>query len=176
VERLTRADILRALGALADALPAAHPPCEIWVVGGAALVLLYASRETTRDVDGFALDAAAAAEVRAASISVAADLGLPSDWLNDGAKGYLHGLAPGDVLFSSRSLIVRSVATQQLLAMKLSAWRDDLDVGDARLLLSKLAGDRAEVWKLVEPYLVPGRQLKAQYAFEDLWEADRGHS
>ena len=67
------------------------------------------------------------------------------------------------------------MAPQQLLAMKLSAWRDDLDVSDARLLLSKLSGDRGSVWKLVEPYLVPGRQLKAQYAFDDLWEADRGH-
>lgn len=56
-----------------------------------------------------------------------------------------------------------------------SAWRDDLDVSDARLLLSKLSGDRVSVWRQVEPHLVPGRQLKAQYAFDDLWEADRGY-
>jgi hypothetical protein len=62
----------------------------------------------------------------------------------------------------------------ELLAMKLSAWRDDLDVADARLLLSRISGDRASVWGQVEPHLVPGRELKAQYAFEDLWEADRG--
>jgi len=58
--------------------------------------------------------------------------------------------------------------------MKLSAWRDDLDVADARLLLSKIAGDQASVWQQVEPHLVPGRELKARYAFDDLWEADRG--
>jgi len=51
---------------------------------------------------------------------------------------------------------------------------DDLDVADARLLLSKIAGDRESVWKQVERHLVPGRELKAQYAFDDLWEADRG--
>jgi hypothetical protein len=174
MERLSKADIRRALEALATALPASDAPREMWVVGGAALVLLYGARETTKDVDAFTLDAAGSAELRAAAASVAHQLGLPEDWLNDGAKGYLHGLAPGAVLFSAAGLVVRTVAAQQLLAMKLSAWRDDLDVSDARLLLSKLAGDRESVWRLVEPHLVPARQLKAQYAFDDLWEADRG--
>lgn len=164
----------RALGALAAALPNAGAPRELWVVGGAALVLLYDARETTKDVDAFTLDAAGSAELRAAAASVAARLGLPEDWLNDGAKGYLHGLAPGELLFSAPNLLVRAVAAPQLLAMKLSAWRDDLDVADARLLLSRLSGDRASVWSQVEPHLVPGRELKAQYAFDDLWEADRG--
>jgi hypothetical protein len=44
-----------------------------------------------------------------------------------------------------------------------------------RRALEALAEALPAVWKLVEPYLVPGRQLKAQYAFDDLWEADRGH-
>lgn len=175
MERLTRADIRRALEALAAALPIAAAPRELWIVGGAALVLLYGARDTTKDVDAFALDPAASAELRAAAAAVASRLGLPENWLNDGAKGYLHGLAPGEVLFEARGLLVRAVAPRQLLAMKLSAWRDDLDVSDARLLLSKLSGDKAAVWKQVEPHLVPGRQLKAQYAFDDLWEADRGH-
>jgi hypothetical protein len=174
VERLTKDAIRRALGALAAALPSGEAPQELWIVGGAALVLLYDARETTKDVDAFTLDAAGSAEMREAAASVAAQLGLPEDWLNDGAKGYLHGLAPGELVVSAPSLLVRSVAVQQLLAMKLSAWRDDLDVSDARLLLSNLSGDRASVWSQVEPYLVPGRQLKAQYAFDDLWEADRG--
>ena len=175
MERLTSADIRRALEALAAALPASAAPRELWIVGGAALVLLYEARDTTKDVDAFALDPSASAELRAAAAVVASQLGLPEDWLNDAARGYLHGLAPGEVLIETRGLLVRSVAPQQLLAMKLSAWRDDLDVSDARLLLSKLSGDRVSVWRQVEPHLVPGRQLKAQYAFDDLWEADRGH-
>jgi hypothetical protein len=175
MERLTQEGIRRALEALAAALPPSDAPREVWIVGGAALVLLYGARETTKDVDAFTLDAAGSAELRAAAASVAQQVDLPEDWLNDGAKGYLQGLAPGELLFSAAGMVVRSVAPQQLLAMKLSAWRDDLDVSDARLLLSKLSGDRGSVWKLVEPHLVPGRQLKAQYAFDDLWEADRGH-
>ncbi len=101
-------------------------------------------------------------------------MGLPGDWLNDGAKGFLHGVALGDVVFQSPSLVVRSLAPTQLLAMKLSAWRDDLDISDARLLLSKLQGNCHEIWQQIEPYLVPGRELKARYAFEDLWESEYG--
>jgi hypothetical protein len=54
------------------------------------------------------------------------------------------------------------------------AWRDDVDIEDARLLLSKMPGNRREVWSVVEGYVVPGRELKARYAFEDLWEAEHG--
>lgn len=141
--------------------------------GGAALVLLYDARKATRDVDAFAVLSINPEVVRAAARRVAESLDLPEDWLNDGAKGYLHGLMPGEILFKSASLIVRSVAPQQLLAMKLSAWRDDVDIADAGLLLSKLSGDRDQIWSLIEPYLIPGRELKARYAFEDLWELDR---
>jgi hypothetical protein len=57
--------------------------------------------------------------------------------------------------------------------MKLCAWRDDLDINDARLLLSLFAGSREEVFSRIRPFLVPGRELRAQYAFDDLWEAHR---
>jgi hypothetical protein len=174
MERLTKADILRALQALAAELPAGGTPRELWIVGGAAMVLLFGARETTKDVDALTLDPSGFVELRRAAAAVASGIGLAEDWLNDGAKGYLHGLAPGEVLFSSSALLVRSPAVPQLLAMKLSAWRDDLDIADARLLLSKVPGNRASVWSLVEPHLVPGRELKARYAFDDLWEADRG--
>jgi hypothetical protein len=60
--------------------------------------------------------------------------------------------------------------------MKLCAWRDDVDIADASRLLTDLApgSNRVDVWQRVTPYLVPGRELKAQYAFEDLWESVYG--
>lgn len=173
VDRLRREDIAHALDSLAAELEGTAEPVELVLVGGAALVLLYGARETTKDVDGFLLDPASASTVRAAARRVADSLGLPEDWLNDGAKGYVHGMAQGETILTTSSLIVRTLAPQQLLAMKLSAWRDDLDIEDARLLLSKLAGDQDAAWRLVEPHVVPGRELKARYAFEDLWEAHR---
>lgn len=174
VDRLSRAQILAAFEALARELPASTLPAEIFVVGGAALVALYDARPVTKDVDAVFTGAVPAADVRAAAARVAVELGLPDNWLNDGAKGFVRGLAPGAVLVSTPTLIVRAVAPHQLLAMKLSAWRDDTDIGDARLLLSKVAGDREHVWAMVEPHLTPGRELRARYAFDDLWEAEHG--
>jgi hypothetical protein len=60
--------------------------------------------------------------------------------------------------------------------MKLAAWRDAIDRGDAGLLLSTMSGSSEDIWALVKP-LVPSPQLdKAWYAFQDLWEATHGAS
>jgi hypothetical protein len=147
---------------------------EIVLAGGAALVLIYNAREATRDVDACSISSAGFLPLREAARRVASTLDLPEDWLNDGAKGYLNGLQPGEVLLDRPALLVRALGPQQLLAMKLSAWRDDVDIGDARLLLPEIQGGREEVWSSVEPFLVPGRELKARYAFEDLWETVHG--
>jgi uncharacterized nucleotidyltransferase DUF6036 len=172
---LSRDDILEALGALSKELDQ-DLPVEIVISGGAALVLLYHAREATKDVDAFFMRSSSPPAVRSAARRVADSLGLPQDWLNEGAKGYLHGFSPGEILFERAPLLVRAVAPQQLLAMKLSAWRDDVDIADARLLLSKLEGDKRQAWALIEPHVIPGRELKARYAFEDLWDLDREHS
>ncbi len=169
---LSKDDIVEALTSLSAELGRPEDSHELLITGGAALVLLYDARETTKDVDAVVSDE----PVRTAARNVAIQLGLPEDWLNDGAKGFLHGIAPGEVVFQSPALVVRALAPPQLLAMKLSAWRDDLDIEDARLLLSKIVGDMESVWQQVEPYLVPGRELKSQYAFEDLWESEHADS
>jgi hypothetical protein len=176
MRHLSKADIQSALGALADELASLGTGCELFLAGGAALVLLFDARASTKDVDAFVLDAAQAPYVREAAARVAARLELPSDWLNDAAKGYVHGLAAGPPVFQRRSLTVRTLAPEQLLAMKLSAWRDDIDVEDARLLLAQLGGSREQAWGRVAPHVVPGRELKAQYAFDDLWEQAHGLS
>jgi len=174
VNRFSRSDILRALRALSDELEGSTDPAEVLVLGGAALVLLYEARDSTKDVDVLVEGSTSRAEIRSAAIRVASSLGLPEDWLNDAAKGFVHGLSPGATLLETPSLLVRALAPEQLLAMKLCAWRDDIDIADARLLLGKLEGAHDEIWARVEPHLVPGRELKARYAFEDLWETQDG--
>lgn len=171
---LSREDIRRALLALAGELAAQSTRCEIVVVGGAALVLLYGAREATKDVDVLIVDQANTPTIRSAVRRVATALELPEDWLNDAAKGYVHGLALGDVLIDEPSLLVRALAPHHLLAMKLSAWRDDVDIEDATLLLAQLRGQRETVWESIEPYLIPGRETEAYFAFCDLWEAEHG--
>lgn len=172
---LSAEDIKRAFLALSAELARDHQRAELIVVGGAALVLRYRARESTKDVDAYFVRPAASI-IRAASAAVAAGLDLPSDWLNDAAKGYMVGLTSGEVLFTSPSLEVRSASTAQLLAMKLAAWRDAIDRGDAKLLLESMVGTRDEIWAAVEP-LVPRHELdKASYAFDDLWDASYGLS
>jgi len=67
-------------------------------------------------------------------------------------------------------LTVRAASIAQLLAMKLSAWRDAIDRGDATLLLSSMPGAPADMWSAVKPFVPPHQLDKASYAFDDLWE------
>lgn len=100
----------------------------------------------------------------------------PDDWLNDAAKGFLMGVSDGPVVLSSPGIEVYQPAVEQLLAMKLCAWRDDVDIADAARLFQELGphSDREAVWQSLLPFVVPGRELKAQYAFMDLWESIHG--
>jgi hypothetical protein len=143
------------------------------VVGGAAIVLLFGSRETTKDVDAYFL-APEASKMRAAAARVADELELPADWLNDGAKGFIVQVTEGPVLYESESLLARAASPAQLLAMKLAAWRDAIDRADARLLLSRMAGSKGGVWAQLERLVPPPQLDKASYAFQDLWETVHG--
>jgi len=172
---LSAGDIKRALEALAHELRQTNTNAELVIVGGAALVLLFNARESTKDVDAFFVRPDAAT-VRAAAEHVAENLNLPDDWLNDSAKGYLVGLTKGDLLYSSEFLTVYAASLPQLLAMKLSAWRDAVDRDDAKLLLQKMDGSRDQIWVAIEPFITKHHLDKASYAFEDLWEVLRGHS
>jgi hypothetical protein len=166
-------DITRAFAALSEELARDQRHAEIIVIGGAALVLLFEARDSTKDVDAYFVTPEASI-VRAAAEAVAERLDLPGDWLNDGAKGYFVGLTTGEVLYDSRALTVRAASTAQLLAMKLAAWRDAVDRGDAKLLLAQMTGSLDEVWAAVKPYVPPHHLDKASYALEDLWEASYG--
>lgn len=140
------------------------------------MVLGYGARESTRDVDAMALVPCERSIWSRAVASVGASLDLPDDWINDGAKGYVRNIELGEVLMVLPSLRVTSASASQLLAMKLSAWRDDVDISDARLLLAGLKSDKSTTWVEVARHVTPGRELTASLAFEDLWESLHGHS
>lgn len=171
---LTKQEITQALERLGELAQEQGHPIELLLMGGAAMVLMYDARPSTRDVDVLILAPKQASIARKLANQVAQEFNLPQDWLNDGAKGYLVGISQGTIIFSTPGITVTSPAITQLLAMKLSAWRDDVDIEDARRLLQDLEGNREQIWGAVEPYLVPGAELKAQYAFSDLWETTYG--
>ena len=172
---LSAEDIQNAFAALSDELQRQRQHAELIVVGGAALVLLFRARESTKDVDAYFVTPEAAV-VRTAAETVADRLDLPYDWLNDGAKAYLVTVTTGVVLYESEALTVRAASTPQLLAMKLAAWRDAIDRADAKLLLSQMSGSADDIWLAVKPFVPPRHIDKASYAFEDLWEATHGPS
>ncbi len=169
----TRKEIAEGIERLGQLAVESSIKIELVLVGGALMVLRFRARESTRDVDVAILAPADAQKVRVLARRVAEEHGWPEDWLNDGAKGYLIGLSSGPVVLSAPGIEVRSPDTAQLLAMKLSAWRDDIDIDDASRLLEEIEGGRDEIWRKVERYLIPGNELKAQYAYADLWEARR---
>ncbi len=170
---LSSEDIRTAFDALSTEFERDDERAEIVVVGGAAVVLIFQSRETTKDVDAYFLTPEAS-RIRAAAARVAHRLDLPEDWLNDGAKGFLVRVTTGEILYESRSLVVRAASFPQLLAMKLAAWRDAVDRDDARLLMSRMSGRPEDVWEIVKPLVPPHQIGKAWYAFQDLWEATHG--
>ena len=168
---LTRDEIGAALTRLGELAQQQNFSIELLMVGGAAMVLAYDARVATRDVDAVILSPRETRNVRVLVERVAHEQNLPIEWLNDGAKGYLVGQSQGITIFSSAGIVVYMPAVAQMLAMKLAAWRDDVDIADARLLLNELSSDQNSVWALVEPYVLSHHKLKARYAFDDLWEA-----
>ena len=172
---LTADDIQQAFAALSEELESRRLHADLIIVGGAALVLLFRARESTKDVDAYFVRPEASI-VRDAANVVAQRLDLPSDWLNDGAQGYLVGITTGELLYDSPALTVRAASTEQLLAMKLAAWRDAIDRSDAKLLLSQLNGSAEQIWAAVKAFVPPHQFDKAAYAFEDLWETLHGPS
>lgn len=167
---LSRAEIEAALQRLGELAERHREQIQLVIVGGAAMLLVYQARLTTRDVDAVILSPHTVANVRKWAQQVADEQNLPDDWLNDGAKGYLIGISRGPTIFTAPGIQVKIPSVAQLLAMKLSAWRDETDIDDARRLLQELTGPREQIWNELEPYLVPGREIKAKYAFLDLWE------
>lgn len=173
---LGKPEILAALTRLGELASTEGVTVELLVFGGGVMVLEFDARPSTRDIDAVVLSPHDAAAVRRFAATVAAERGWPNDWLNDAVKGFVVGPTAPTVMFESVGVRVSRPAYGQLLAMKLCAWRDDVDVADARRILQGIAGTRAEVWSAVEPHLQPGRELVARYAFDDLWEeANRGN-
>lgn len=172
----TRQEIEEGLRRLGELAQTKGLQVELTLVGGAVMVLRYNARPSTRDVDAVILLPREARLVRDFARQVAEEFDWSEDWLNDGAKGYLVGISRGPLVFQAPGIVAHAPALEQLLAMKLSAWRDDVDISDARRLMQEVVGGRKrdEIWQSLEPYLVKGDELTAQYAFLDLWESLHG--
>lgn len=131
-----REEILAALRALASRLDDRGIEGELYVVGGAAIAVAFDARRATRDVDAVFEPKA---EIYRAADEVAAELGLPAGWLNDGVKGFVAGPDAGaTAVLEVPGLRVLVASPRILLAMKVLAHRLGEDDDDVRLLAGEL--------------------------------------
>lgn len=139
---LDRERIEQAFRLLGEKLAARGVVADIYVFGGAAMVLAYDAQRATRDIDavfqphGMVLD-----EAR----NVADILDLPYWWLNEQASIYVSGkIDPGKRnVFDHPGLRVAAASPEHMLAMKVLSGRPR-DTEDIRLLLQELAITAAE--------------------------------
>ncbi len=169
---LSRATILQALTELSGALARLGVFGELNVVGGTAMVLAFNARNSTKDVDAIFEPTA---EVRSAAAVVAEKLGLPPDWLNDAAKGFLSesGTFAPIAALDLPNLRVQVPAPEYMLAMKVLAARAGIgrergDAEDIRFLIRLLRlRDSAAVMEIVGRYYDPSRLLPRSFYLVD---------
>jgi hypothetical protein len=169
---LSREDIATLLDELADELETQGAHGDLFLVGGAAMALAYSRRRATRDLDAIFEPKQV---IYDAAQRIGDRYGLPSDWLNDGVKGFLPGEDPAaTVLFDRPGLAVRVASPRYLFAMKMLAARVERDEDDIQLLY-ELCGFRSVTEALDDVQLhYPYQTIppKAQYLLQELFPAD----
>src|SRR6058998_3829199 len=174
---LTREAILAALRALSDELGRDGVTGEICLFGGTVMVLAFAARLSTKDVDAIFRPTRL---IRDLARKVAEQQRLPENWLNDGVKGYVssrHETTAGN-LPQFPSLRLTMPVPEYLLAMKCMAARlggttgEPTDIPDIVFLIGHLGLRSArEVLDIVGEYYPANRiPVKTQYLVEGLFE------
>ncbi|MCL1848083.1 MAG: DUF6036 family nucleotidyltransferase [Clostridiales bacterium] len=132
----TREKILHALKRLGEELAREGASGEVLLTGGAAMCLVHSARDMTKDIDALYEPKN---EINRLVKIIAAQEGLPEDWLNDSVKGFITEGAPTDAFLSLEGLKITVVSPEYLLSMKLmSARYGEIDAEDIRFLMEKL--------------------------------------
>jgi predicted nucleotidyltransferase len=159
-ETLSRAQITQALRRLGDLAHELKITLEVSLYGGAVFMLVYGSRDATKDVDAVVRQSEIA---RKLALKVAKELGLPEDWLNDHVKQFLAEKEAKRQLNDAdfgEGLRVSVPTAAYLLAMKLRACRPPLpgypgDYGDIRFLVRKMEITSVEAAETIHDKFFP---------------------
>lgn len=143
---------------------------EVGIVGGAVMCLVFNARQATKDIDGIFMPTQ---KIREFIKEISDEEGIPEDWLNDGAKGYIQGDFERREVLSLSHLTVWAPQPEYMLAMKcISARIDTQDAGDVRYLIRHINLKSVnEVLDLVAKYY-PRTQVpaKTEFFIEELFE------
>lgn len=169
VKSFSRAEIIVALQMLGDELSNQGVHGQIFIVGGAAMALAYSTRRVTKDID--AVFEPKSSIYKAAS-KVAEQLGLPEDWLNDAAKGFMPGADedPRPVP-NMHGIEITTASPQYLLAMKLMAMRFGEDDEDIEVLIRECGLHSAQEALDLLARMYPAREPlpKTRFFLEELF-------
>jgi hypothetical protein len=173
---LSRETILKALQELSDELARSGATGELCLLGGTVMVLAFAARPSTKDVDAIFQPTQV---VRAAAQVVGRANNFPAHWLNDAAKGFTSArhetTQAGLPQFPNLRLTMPT--PEYLLAMKCMASRISAveseadDVSDILFLIRRLQLKSAHaVMDIVAAYYPKDKvPVKAQYLVEGLF-------
>ncbi len=166
-EPLSRNRIVQALRRLAELAHKQKVTLEISLYGGAVFTLVYGSRNATKDVDAVVRPGEIG---KTLVVKVAAELGLPDDWLNDDVKQFLaekeaKRSLPEDEFGEGIRIVIPTAA--YLLAMKLRACRPPLpgyagDYGDIRFLVRKMGIGSVEEAEAIHDKFFPHDALTVE--------------
>lgn len=156
---LTKAEITAALNRISVLAAVEGVRLEMTLYGGALMLLAYDARDATKDVDAIIHPPEVGRRLVA---RVAAERGLPEDWLNDNVRLFVSSLEAKSELVlpnvSRAGLHLTRPTAKYLLAMKVMANRKALpgyagDRDDIRTLLrAAKIKSVAEVERIVEKF------------------------
>lgn len=170
---LQKAEILMYLKELSDEMGREKLKGEILLFGGAAMVLAFNARPSTKDVDALFQPKSKIYEL---SKKVAEKYNIAPDWLNDSVKGFINSNSFDYKLFERfENLSIYIPNPEYLLAMKSISMRlgvESSDVDDIKFLIDYLKLKKVEdIFDIIKKYyskeLIP---LKTYYALEEIFQ------
>lgn len=161
---LSKEQINSYLQEIADSLRSKQIDGEIILCGGAVMTWYYESRDQTRDIDAAFSPQSV---IRDIAKDIALEDDLESDWLNDGAKGFIDTTRMHFVtVMDLPGLKVKVPDAEAMLAMKLTSGRArGRDREDALFLMKHLdVKSLNQVYEILEKNIHPS-QLTAKVSF-----------
>jgi hypothetical protein len=171
--KLLKEEILLYLEELSQELGKENLKGEILVFGGAAMVLAFNARPSTKDVDALFQPKSKIYEL---SKRIAEKHQLSPDWLNDSVKGFITSDSFGYNLFIRyENISIYVPEPEYLLAMKSISMRigvDSSDLEDVKFLIDYLKIDKLEdIFDVVKKYYTREQiPLKTYYALEEIFQ------